>query len=83
MQLEMVCREILNEILTGRVKNTKDLARVKARICGKYKLSKLPRNGDVLEVATEEEREIAKNEKKFHDKVNFGLGVDKKGPIFF
>ena len=59
MQLEMVCREILNEILTGRVKNTKDLARVKARICGKYKLSKLPRNGDVLEVATEEEREIA------------------------
>ena len=58
MQLEMVCREILNEILTGRVKTTKDLARVKARICGKYKVPRLPRNGDILEVATEEEREI-------------------------
>ncbi|NVM53751.1 MAG: tRNA uridine(34) 5-carboxymethylaminomethyl modification radical SAM/GNAT enzyme Elp3 [Candidatus Helarchaeota archaeon] len=56
----MVCREILNEILNGKVKNAKKLAQIKAKVCGKYKISKLPRNGDILEVATEEEREIVR-----------------------
>ena len=58
-QLTRVCREILEEVLDGKVKTRKQLVRVKARICGKYKISKLPRNGDILETATEEEREIA------------------------
>ena len=55
----LVSREILTEVLNGHVTSKRDLARIKARICGKYKVSKLPRNGDILEVATEEEREIA------------------------
>ncbi|MFX1296934.1 MAG: tRNA uridine(34) 5-carboxymethylaminomethyl modification radical SAM/GNAT enzyme Elp3 [Promethearchaeota archaeon] len=57
-QIKLVCREILNEILVGMVKNKKELVRIKAKICRKYKVSKLPRNGDILEIATEEEREI-------------------------
>ncbi len=57
-QLRQIYREILDEILAGKVKNKGEVAKLKARISGKYKLSKLPRNGDILEEATEEEREI-------------------------
>jgi len=55
----MACREILDQILEGKVKTSRELARVKAKVCKKYKIDRLPRNGDVLEIATEEEREIA------------------------
>ncbi|MFX1297910.1 MAG: tRNA uridine(34) 5-carboxymethylaminomethyl modification radical SAM/GNAT enzyme Elp3 [Promethearchaeota archaeon] len=58
-KLAKVCREILEKILEGEVKNKNELARLKARVCGKFKVPKLPRNGDILETATEEEREIA------------------------
>jgi len=54
----LVCREILEEILEGKIKNKNEIAKLKARICRKYRVSKLPRNGDILETATEEEREI-------------------------
>lgn len=55
---EIVYREILNEILAGKVKSKRDLERIKAKICGKYKMSKLPRNGDILDAATLDEREM-------------------------
>lgn len=57
--LQLVCREILAEVLEGHIQSKKQLASVKARICQKYHVSKLPRNGDILEIATEEEREQA------------------------
>ncbi len=57
-KLYLVSREILTEILDGKIVSKRDLSRIKAIVCGKYKVSKLPRNGDILEVATEEEREI-------------------------
>ncbi|MHA1651518.1 MAG: tRNA uridine(34) 5-carboxymethylaminomethyl modification radical SAM/GNAT enzyme Elp3 [Candidatus Helarchaeota archaeon] len=58
VQQKKVCREILEHILNGEIESKSELARLKARICGKYGVSKLPRNGDILETATEEEREI-------------------------
>ncbi len=56
-QFKMVCQEILKEILEGTIKNKRDLYHLKTRICKKYKFSRLPRNGDILEIATEDERE--------------------------
>jgi elongator complex protein 3 len=53
-----VCREILDRILEGKIRSKKEIAKLKARVCRKYKVSRLPRNGDILETATEEEREI-------------------------
>jgi len=57
-QMQQVCRDIIEEILEGHVKNRAELARIKMKVCRKYKVSKLPRNGDILEIATEEERAI-------------------------
>lgn len=57
-QMAMVAREILDEILEGNIESRRDLIKLKAKVCRKYKLGKMPRDGDILEIATEQEREI-------------------------
>ena len=57
-QLKVVSREILAEILDGKIKSRRELAKFKTKICRKYKVGRMPRNGDILEIASEEEREL-------------------------
>jgi elongator complex protein 3 len=55
--VEKAYREIIAQILERKPKSAKELASIKRKICKKYSLSEFPRNSDILEVATEEERE--------------------------
>ncbi|KXB06342.1 hypothetical protein AKJ53_00540, partial [candidate division MSBL1 archaeon SCGC-AAA382F02] len=49
-------RKILEEILSGKIKNEKDLERAKRRTSKDFELSKVPSNAEILEIATENER---------------------------
>ncbi len=56
--MEIALREIIERIIDDPPKKRKDLAKIKREICKKYSLNAFPRNSDILQVATEEERAI-------------------------
>lgn len=49
-------RYIIEEILKGRIKNRKDLQKIKLEVCRKSQLDKFPSNSSILKVATKEEK---------------------------
>lgn len=54
--MEDACRFIIDEIMEGRVKNKKDLEKVKLKACRDFKLMEFMSNSLILENATPEER---------------------------
>jgi elongator complex protein 3 len=56
--MEKLAREIIGEILEGRINDKGDFAREKTRLAGKYGLDSVPRNSDILKFAAEEEYDI-------------------------
>lgn len=54
--MEDACRYIINEITAGRVKNKKDLEKIKLKACRDFKLKEFMSNSLILEIATPEER---------------------------
>lgn len=54
--MEDACRFIIDEIMEGRVKNKKDLEKVKLKACRDFKLMEFMSNSLILENATSEER---------------------------
>jgi elongator complex protein 3 len=57
MENKEVYRAIIEKILLGKLKNDKDLTKVKLWACKKYGLNKFPRNSEILSFATDDERE--------------------------
>ncbi len=53
--METVAREIIEKILSGKIKDKSSLAREKARLAAKHKLRSMPRNSDILQYAGEDE----------------------------
>ena len=53
-----IYREIIARILETPPKNSKELAAIKRAICKKYSLDRFPRNSDILQYVTEDEREF-------------------------
>lgn len=51
-------REIVEILLKNPPISRKDLAKIKRDICKKYSLDSFPRNSDILQMATEDEREL-------------------------
>ena len=51
-------REIVEILLSNPPSSKKDLAKIKRDICIKYSLDSFPRNSDILEMVTEDEREL-------------------------
>jgi len=58
LEIKEVYREILKQIIAQVPKSEKELARIKRAACKKYSLDHFPRNSDLLEQATKEERKI-------------------------
>jgi len=56
--MENACRFIINEIIEGRVKNKKDLEKLKLKACRDFKLMEFMSNSLILEAATPDERII-------------------------
>ncbi|MDD2615449.1 MAG: tRNA uridine(34) 5-carboxymethylaminomethyl modification radical SAM/GNAT enzyme Elp3, partial [Methanosarcina sp.] len=54
------CREILEKVLTGEIKNESQLNKVKKSISKHYHLASLPRNGDIIIQGSSEEQAIIK-----------------------
>ncbi|MDP3066523.1 MAG: tRNA uridine(34) 5-carboxymethylaminomethyl modification radical SAM/GNAT enzyme Elp3 [Methanobacteriaceae archaeon] len=49
-------RYIIEEILKGKIKNRKDLQKIKLEVCRKFQLKKFPSNSSILKDTTEEEK---------------------------
>ncbi|MEG3225294.1 MAG: tRNA uridine(34) 5-carboxymethylaminomethyl modification radical SAM/GNAT enzyme Elp3 [Methanobacteriales archaeon Met13] len=49
-------RYIIEEILKGEIKNSKDLQKIKLEVCRKFQLKKFPSNSSILKDTTEEEK---------------------------
>ncbi len=67
MELEMkengynkACREILERVLAGEIKDESQLNKVKKEVSKHYHLASLPRNGDIITKGTTEEQAIIK-----------------------
>lgn len=56
--MEEAGRSIIKDILEGRIKNRKDLEKAKFQVCRDYKLDRFPRNSEILQMASENEKEI-------------------------
>ncbi|AUB56605.1 MULTISPECIES: tRNA uridine(34) 5-carboxymethylaminomethyl modification radical SAM/GNAT enzyme Elp3 [Methanobacterium] len=56
--MEKAGRSIIKDILSGKIKNRKDLEKAKFRVCRDYKLDRFPRNSEILQTAQEEEKEL-------------------------
>ena len=56
--MEEAGRSIIKDILSGKIKNRKDLEKAKFRVCRDYKLDRFPRNSEILQTAREEEKEL-------------------------
>ena len=54
---EEAYREIITLILKQKPKSAKELSNIKRKICMKYSLAEFPRNSDILQAATDEERD--------------------------
>ncbi|RLG45449.1 MAG: tRNA uridine(34) 5-carboxymethylaminomethyl modification radical SAM/GNAT enzyme Elp3 [Thermoproteota archaeon] len=52
------CIEIAKAILSGKVKNKKELERVKVRVSRKYRLKGLPKNSEILEVISDKSERV-------------------------
>ncbi|MBN1328024.1 MAG: tRNA uridine(34) 5-carboxymethylaminomethyl modification radical SAM/GNAT enzyme Elp3 [Candidatus Heimdallarchaeota archaeon] len=52
------CREIIEHIIEYPPKNANDLAKIKRMVAKKYSLAEFPRNSEILQAATDEEREF-------------------------
>jgi elongator complex protein 3 len=57
-EMEKAGRSIIKDILSGKIKNRKDLEKAKFRVCRDYKLDRFPRNSEILQTAQEEEKEL-------------------------
>ncbi|MDI9394279.1 MAG: tRNA uridine(34) 5-carboxymethylaminomethyl modification radical SAM/GNAT enzyme Elp3 [Euryarchaeota archaeon] len=57
---KMACRNILEKVLAGKIKDEDQLNKVKKDVSKRYHLSSLPRNGDIIMQGTPEEQEIIK-----------------------
>lgn len=51
-------RSIISGILNGKIKNRKDLEKAKLTACREYKLDRFPRNSEILQMATSDEKEM-------------------------
>ncbi len=58
LEYEAACREILERLLEDPPRNRNGLANIKRAVCKKFKLAEFPRNSDILEVATDDERDL-------------------------
>jgi elongator complex protein 3 len=56
--MENACRFIINEIIDGRVKNKKELEKLKLKVCRDFKLMEFMSNSIILGAATPEEKII-------------------------
>ncbi len=56
--MEKAGRSIIKDILSGKIKNRKDLEKAKFQVCRDYKLDRFPRNSEILQTAREEEKEL-------------------------
>jgi len=54
--LETACKELLKQVLEGKIKNEKELNLAKKELSARYKLDTLVKNADVLALCTKEER---------------------------
>ena len=55
------CREVLEEVLTGKIKTEAQLNEAKKEVSKRYHLPGLPRNGDIIKQGTPEEQTIIKD----------------------
>ncbi len=58
MQQETVLREILSEIKQKKISRMDDFNRIKLKIAEKHSLEKLPRNSEIIAVATDDEKSL-------------------------
>ncbi|MBR0271217.1 MAG: tRNA uridine(34) 5-carboxymethylaminomethyl modification radical SAM/GNAT enzyme Elp3 [Methanobrevibacter sp.] len=56
--MKNACRIIINDIIEGRISTRRDLEVKKRQLCRELKLSRFMSNADILEYATEEEKEL-------------------------
>ena len=54
--MRQVSEEILQAVLTGRVKTKEDIQRLKRKLCRQYKLSRFPSDVEILGYATDEQK---------------------------
>ena len=54
--MRQVSEEILQAVLTGRVKTKEDIQRLKRKLCRQHKLSRFPSDVEILAHATEEQK---------------------------
>ncbi|MEM1677338.1 MAG: tRNA uridine(34) 5-carboxymethylaminomethyl modification radical SAM/GNAT enzyme Elp3 [Nitrososphaerota archaeon] len=59
--LRQACREIAEEIVSGRIHSRRDLESLKLRVSEKYKLPKVPSNLEILENTPKEFLELVKS----------------------
>jgi elongator complex protein 3 (tRNA carboxymethyluridine synthase) len=59
--MEDACRLIIDEIIAGKIKTTKDLQKAKLKVCRDYKLEKFMSNSLILENATYGEKKKISN----------------------
>lgn len=56
--MEEAGRSIISDILKGKIKNRKDLEKAKFTVCREYGLDRFPRNSEILQTATSDEKEL-------------------------
>ncbi|MBQ9025251.1 MAG: tRNA uridine(34) 5-carboxymethylaminomethyl modification radical SAM/GNAT enzyme Elp3 [Methanobrevibacter sp.] len=56
--MKEACRIIINDIIDGKISTRRDLEVKKRQLCRDLKLSRFMSNADILEYATEEEKEL-------------------------
>jgi elongator complex protein 3 len=54
--MRQVSEEILQAVLTGRIRTKEDIQRLKRKLCRQYKLSRFPSDVEILGYATDEEK---------------------------
>ena len=58
MLMKNACRIIINDIIEGKISTRRDLEVKKRQLCRELKLSRFMSNADILEYATNEEKEL-------------------------
>ena len=53
--------EIIERIKSGKIKNKKELVRLKSKLAHKYKLNKIPSNAKIFEKATKKQKEFLRS----------------------
>jgi len=56
--MEEAGRSIISDILKGKIKNRKYLEKAKFTVCREYGLDRFPRNSEILQTATSDEKEL-------------------------